>query len=598
MDKLRLLCVAPYDGLREVVQNIASQQANLQILTFVGDREVGVNIAKEHASEVDAIISRGITAEMISKACTIPVVHIVFSSYDILRAIRTAQSLEKEFAIVGLPEVTDCAKLLCDALQYHNIRIVPLTSQAELDNALLQLKSEGITLVVGDLATVSRAQMLALRGILIISGIESVDEAIKEAVRETLPYKVAAQQASFYQNILEALTSDIMIYTQDQKLLYSSVKTGDQALLQQQVLLQISQIETGKTLHAVFTDSDTLVQINGTLIDGTDNKSYYLFQIERMLHKQPEISQYIHYYNIHELDGRPYHLNVSLCSESEEFYNLLEKSSQTENIFLVSGEYGTNIDGVAIYLHRSSVYNTCPYIVFDCGKCSEKSWNYFLNNYQSPLYGKRATIHIKNFNLLSQKQFSQLLPYLSDQFIGSRLRLIFSCITGEQLSIKTLFTQYPELLSVTFALHIPALREHKKDIWELSNFYVNELAFTNGKNILGLAPEANNILQSYDWPHNNNQLWRIMEQATLMTEKSYIPSELIEVLIKQQSEDILASNNHPIVIDLDKSLKDIEHEIILTILKRENFNQSRTAKRLQISRSTLHRIISKDLFLP
>ncbi|MSS96026.1 winged helix-turn-helix transcriptional regulator [Eubacterium sp. BL-380-WT-2B] len=48
-------------------------------------------------------------------------------------------------------------------------------------------------------------------------------------------------------------------------------------------------------------------------------------------------------------------------------------------------------------------------------------------------------------------------------------------------------------------------------------------------------------------------------------------------------------------LNLDQPLEDIERDIITILLKQENHNQSKVAKRLGISRSTLWRKLKNDL---
>ena len=66
MRKIRILGIAPYDGLAIQLRQEASLRDDIEIDVFVGDLEEGVSIAKRRFSDgYDIIISRGGTAELI-----------------------------------------------------------------------------------------------------------------------------------------------------------------------------------------------------------------------------------------------------------------------------------------------------------------------------------------------------------------------------------------------------------------------------------------------------------------------------------------------------------------------------------------------------
>ena len=83
----------------------------------------GLEIVQSYdLDDFDIIISRGGTAKMISANVTIPVVEVEISVYDILRAIKLAENYSNRFAIIGYPAITNCAKMLCNLLQYDIAR--------------------------------------------------------------------------------------------------------------------------------------------------------------------------------------------------------------------------------------------------------------------------------------------------------------------------------------------------------------------------------------------------------------------------------------------------------------------------------------------
>ena len=117
--KLKILGIAPYDGMKVLMEKVAEQRNDIILDAFVGDLYDGVEIVKNRSHyNYDAIISRGGTAELIEKVVDIPTIEVEFSVYDILRAIKLAENYSDRHAIVGFPAITRSAHLLCDLLQY------------------------------------------------------------------------------------------------------------------------------------------------------------------------------------------------------------------------------------------------------------------------------------------------------------------------------------------------------------------------------------------------------------------------------------------------------------------------------------------------
>ena len=71
--------------------------------------------------------------------------------------------------------------MLRDIMQY-DFKMRTIRSGAECEACLRQLRDEGIQVIAGDMISVTCAQKLGMNGLLILSGIESVEAAIDSAV--------------------------------------------------------------------------------------------------------------------------------------------------------------------------------------------------------------------------------------------------------------------------------------------------------------------------------------------------------------------------------------------------------------------------------
>ena len=112
--------------------------------------------------------------------------------------------------------------------------------------------------------------------------------------------------------------------------------------------------------------------------------------------------------------------------------------------------------------------------------------------------------------------------------------------------------------------------------------------------MIGLQPDAAEQLRTFSWPQNIAQLKQVLTAAVIATDTSYISSKDLNFIMNSTiPPKELAGNADCINIDFALTLREIEQEIVRHVLRLEGMNQSRTAKRLNISRSTLWRLLNE-----
>ena len=158
MKKLRFLCIAPYEGMYHLMTNIAAQRSDVELIIQTGNLDDGLKTALDNRGRgIDAVISRGGTADALRGHMDIPICDIVPSAYDILRTIRLAQGMGDDFAIVGYPSITHPAEKLCEIMQF-SIPTVTIRSPQECRERLAALRDGGTRIIVGDMISATCAQ--------------------------------------------------------------------------------------------------------------------------------------------------------------------------------------------------------------------------------------------------------------------------------------------------------------------------------------------------------------------------------------------------------------------------------------------------------
>ena len=143
---------------------------------------------------------------------------------------------------------------------------------------------------------------------------------------------------------------------------------------------------------------------------------------------------------------------------------------------------------------------------------------------------------------------------------------------------------------ISFSL--PSLRDNKSDLIELANHFLAEFNKDLEKNIKGFSDDVIEFFLKYDWPGNIRELKHFIEQAVNLTENDIVSKSDLPYFdeLERKSEII---NNKPMFENLiDDSLNEImnryERKVISQALVQNEYNISKTSKRLDIPRQTLY----------
>jgi transcriptional regulator with PAS, ATPase and Fis domain len=136
-------------------------------------------------------------------------------------------------------------------------------------------------------------------------------------------------------------------------------------------------------------------------------------------------------------------------------------------------------------------------------------------------------------------------------------------------------------------IYLPPLRERTQDIEPLVDHFLQNFTKRFGKSITGIDDQALFHLIQYPWPGNIRELENEMERLlVLANEDTKINAELLSARIKEWGEKNKIQGVR-IQGKLKDALEELEKTMIREGLKRTNWNKSRLAKELGISRAGL-----------
>jgi len=133
------------------------------------------------------------------------------------------------------------------------------------------------------------------------------------------------------------------------------------------------------------------------------------------------------------------------------------------------------------------------------------------------------------------------------------------------------------------------LRDRDGDILLLAGHFLKMFRVAMNKNVNTIAPAARQKLLSHTWPGNVRELRNVIERALILettpeVQASSLPDFQVETrLQKTTATATQAAPNE----SLDDALARLERELITSVLEQNNFNPTRTAERLKLSRHSL-----------
>jgi len=286
----------------------------------------------------------------------------------------------------------------------------------------------------------------------------------------------------------------------------------------------------------------------------------------------------------------------------------------TEATVLITGESGTGKELIASAMHLNSPRREKPFIQLNCAAITETLLESELFGHEKGAFtgadrrkegrfrlANRGSIFLDEISEMSVAMQAKLLRVLQEkeiQRVGGeevlRVDVRVIAATNRDLKAEIKGGRFREDLYYRLnvvALAVPALRERREDIPLLAQHFLDSFAEKNRKHIKGFTPQAMDRLVRYDWPGNVRELMNAVERGVILCRGDYVsemdfPLSVSDVPVPEQEavrEELLA----------DLPLEEVEKVTILQTLKSAGGNKSETARRLGITRRTLHKKLKK-----
>jgi len=293
------------------------------------------------------------------------------------------------------------------------------------------------------------------------------------------------------------------------------------------------------------------------------------------------------------------HAIIELCNKAQ-------KLAATDLPILICGENGTGKEIIADFIHAHSPRNLQNMLKINCAAFPETLLDNELFGHEKGAYtgadssfkgvferADGSTLFLDEIGdmpvtiqakLLRTLQTHEIRRLGGEKTITVDVRFIAATNRDlEQLIEEQKFRRDLFYRLNTVLLFLPPLRERKDDIPLLVEFFLSEYAQMNSTRAESVSPAVLERFLEYDWPGNVRELRNTVNYSAAISSKTFIdiedlPPNFFHIRRQAGSENIR---------------ENMEIKLIISMLRKTNYNKKKTAELLNMSRRTLYNKLEK-----
>ncbi len=306
---------------------------------------------------------------------------------------------------------------------------------------------------------------------------------------------------------------------------------------------------------------------------------------------------------------------VGTSKEMEGVFEIIRKVADTDASILITGESGTGKELVARAIHSQSSRRNRPFITINCAAIpcdllESELFGHTKGAFTGAVKDKPGkfqladggTIFLDEVGELRLELQPKLLRVLQEKEVervgATKVEKVdVRVLSATNLNIDNAVSEgvFREDLYYRLAvipIHLPPLRQRVEDIVLLAKYFMQK----HGHPTVTIDREALQCLQNYPWPGNIRELENTIERLLIMRNSELITLADLPTKFREKKREPHTIVNLP---DEGYSLEQLEREIVVAALERNEWNQTAAARFLRIPRHTLiYRIEKYAIALP
>ncbi len=365
-----------------------------------------------------------------------------------------------------------------------------------------------------------------------------------------------------------------------------------------QVIIISGQEDVGTAIHLLKNGAFDYIVKDDDTKDRVWNSILHLKEIQGLRKEVEDLKNEV---------GRKYDFSKFLIGKSEpleKIFFLVEKAARNNITVSISGETGSGKEMVAKAIHYNSDRHKKPFVAVNVAAIPKELLESELFGHEKGAFTGAVTRRIGKFEeanngtlfldeiseldinlqakLLRVLQEREITRVGGNEVIPVNARIIVATNRDlmEEVGNKT-FREDLYYRLIGLPIKLPALRERGNDIIILAKHFIDEFCKENNGIKKVLSTEAQQKLMQYAWPGNVRELKSVMELSVVMSDDETIRPEHI-TLNGNASVDLLHK---------EKTLKEYEIHIIQHYLDKYDKDVLLVAKKLDVGKSTIYRMI-------
>jgi DNA-binding NtrC family response regulator len=309
--------------------------------------------------------------------------------------------------------------------------------------------------------------------------------------------------------------------------------------------------------------------------------------------------------------GQKFDFEKSIIGQSEAIkktFSLIEKAVKTNINVSITGETGTGKELVAKAIHYNSNKRKKPFVAVNMAAIPKELIESELFGHEKGAFTGAITRKIGKFeeaqggtillDEISELEFnvqSKILRVLQEREItriggNEKIKLDIRLITAthksliDEVKAKT-FREDLYYRVIGLPIELPPLRDRGSDILILAKHFSEDFTKDNQIGELKFSGEAKEKLLTYNFPGNVRELKAIVDLACVMCNG-------IEIEAEDITYPAIKADEHFIVVE--KTLREYDCDIIKYFLDKYNNNVMLVAKKLDIGKSTIYKMIKQN----
>jgi DNA-binding NtrC family response regulator len=306
--------------------------------------------------------------------------------------------------------------------------------------------------------------------------------------------------------------------------------------------------------------------------------------------------------------GQKFSFEKTLIGQSDALKNIfriMEKASKTNINVSISGETGTGKEVVAKAVHYNSDRKKKTFVPVNMAAIPRELVESELFGYEKGAFtgavtrkiGKfeeanGGTIFLDEIAELDLSVQSKLLRVLQEREVvriggNEKIKLDIRLLVATHKNLaeevkKGNFREDLYYRIIGLPIDLPPLRERGNDILILAKYFLDDFAKENKLGSINIAQSAKDKLLRYNFPGNIRELKAMVELAAVMCDGSEIVSDDITFNATRNKDNFIIE---------EKTLREYTLDIIKFYLKKNSNDVIATAKKLDIGKSTIYKMI-------